>query len=483
MSYSVPSGTYNANQTVTVTPSDAVSGVGVWAVHTYNAGALNYSNQDWTKSNSNLTGYPSYDVTLTEGIWTIYSSVYDNASNIIVQEPNNGDGWHYETYTIDTTPPTVWYSLSEGTYTGTQTLTIIPNDNLTGVGVWAVHVYKDGVKIEEQSNNYLTGQPNFTVTLTEGSTWTIYATVYDNAGNLINQQPNNGTWFYQNYIIQSNGGENLKTLQSTTSTQYLREAYSGDELLRYIGEYSEITNNYICFGTSDVNACTSNPDTYMYRIIGIQKSDNDTLGLKMNQLKIIKATPIKNDDGKVSEGAWSADGNINWDHDRNSVRTYLNTTFLSTIDGTWQTIISNPKWYMGDNGELAATATGMMSNEKTATTNASYKIGLMYASDYYYSWEYPSSWSSEDVNTNSWLHIAHGTSSSPTYPSRAEWTMARFGKYSIHGYYAWAVFNRGFESREPVDNAGALRPVFYLSSNIKISGNGIETSPFIITFT
>ena len=57
-----------------------------------------------------------------------------------------------------------------------------------------------------------------------------------------------------------------------------------DDLRRFVGDYTTVIDNFICFGTNDQNDCKSNMGTYMYRIIGI---DTET-----NELKLIKATKI-----------------------------------------------------------------------------------------------------------------------------------------------------------------------------------------------
>ena len=64
-----------------------------------------------------------------------------------------------------------------------------------------------------------------------------------------------------------------------------------DGMYRYKGTATEVTNNYICFGTDDADTCTEAPETYMYRIIGITDKEDSTINLPSNSLKIIKATP------------------------------------------------------------------------------------------------------------------------------------------------------------------------------------------------
>ena len=208
----------------------------------------------------------------------------------------------------------------------------------------------------------------------------------------------------------------------------------------------------------------------MYRIIGITtKNVNTNLGLVKDQLKIIKATPSN------TSQLWASSNSLNydWDHANATARTYLNRTFLGTITGTvgthnWSDLITSEKWYKGDN----TSATSSKTEVKTLTTG-NYKVGLMYASDYYNSWTY-------DYNTNSWLHITNGMSGST---SANEWTMSRYG---YHGrwseYIAWRVDTSGLlYDNYSMTTALAVRPVFYLTNEISISGEGTESEPFIIS--
>ncbi len=446
VSYSVPGGTYNTNQTVTVTPSDAVSGVGLWMVHAYKNSVFDEVQSSW-----DLTGWPSYNVTLTEGYWTVYSRVYDNTSNIIVQEPNNGDNWFYQNYTIDTTPPTVWYSLSEGTYTGTQTLTIIPSDNLTGVGYWVVHVYKDNVFDSTQSIE-LTGQPSYTVTLTEGSSWTVYASIYDNAGNLITQTPNNGAgWYYQNYTINKPG----KSGQDLINDRYNNAALQDDPvdgLYRYYGTKDQVTNNYICLGPTFEDTCQDGND--MYRIIGITED---------GRIKVIKAKSIGTimlNDTYGAPRKWN----------ETNAYTHLNGDFYNSVNTRIKGLIEYHTWnmekYSGSNNWPSENPTSDSISEGTVQNF----IGLMYATDY------PNAGPNTKKDLTNWLYIQNGWNNiSETY----EFTMTRYGLNSTGYYSVWRV-DDGYIGKTPANATAPLRPVFYLIPNIKLTGTGISSDPFRI---
>ena len=106
---------------------------------------------------------------------------------------------------IDTTLPTVSYSVAGGTYDSYQTIRITPSD--TNYDYMAVQVYKNEAlvytnKIDAKSTSKTTAS-YYDVKLDDEGTWTIYTVVYDKAGNKQNQNPNNGKWYYQTYNIDS----------------------------------------------------------------------------------------------------------------------------------------------------------------------------------------------------------------------------------------------------------------------------------------
>ena len=274
----------------------------------------------------------------------------------------------------------------------------------------------------------------------------------------------------------------LEMLTSTTSEDYLKTVAEDDELLRYVGTQEDVTagrlNNYICFGTYNQETCLGDKETYMYRIIGITTENvNQELGLVSNQLKIIQAYPKDS----ISGIAWNSDSDSNITWNSASVQTeYLNGTFLTSITGTvgthqWSDLISNPKWYIVDNRTSPWTLT--VEEDKT-TFSTNYKVGLLYASDYY-------DGCNKSPNTNCWLYVKNGLSTSASLSGNStslnEWTMSRFGYVSHDNYYyAWVVGSNGGLTLSDLTATFTVRPVFYLIPNITLTGEGTESNPFII---
>lgn len=93
ISYNLVGGTYNSTKSVTVTGSD--SNFSYMNVHVYKNGVY-----DGSRSVNNKTTN-THTVSLdSDGTWTVYTKVYDQAGNKHTMGPDNGDGWYYQTYTI-----------------------------------------------------------------------------------------------------------------------------------------------------------------------------------------------------------------------------------------------------------------------------------------------------------------------------------------------------------------------------------------------
>ena len=97
-----------------------------------------------------------------------------------------------------------------------------------------------------------------------------------------------------------------------------------DGMYRYKGTATQVTNNYICFGTNNTETCKSNPDNFMYRIIGVTSKADNTLGLYANQFKIIKAKYLE------TSQEWYNGDTLDTKWDDSDMKTYLNIPFRFT---------------------------------------------------------------------------------------------------------------------------------------------------------
>ena len=252
------------------------------------------------------------------------------------------------------------------------------------------------------------------------------------------------------------GKETLTLLQSKAGFQEKSGMY------RFVGDASTVKNNYICFGTTNQSDCTSNPNTYMYRIIGMTKTADDAIGLHAGQLKLIKAVPSN------TSQVWhsSASSDVKWE--ASSVKSYLNTTFLDTIkngsNGTyWNKLITSQNWYIQDQTSSPG-ATAEPTGAKTTTPR---QVGLMYGTDYM---------NANGESSSNWLHITNGWSGNTR---KMEWTMSRC-RFAYGETSAWPVGEYGGLYNRGVADPYAIRPVFYLKSGILLTGDGTTTDPFRI---
>lgn len=143
ISYNLAGGTYNTNKTVVVTPNDVGSGYNAMGVHVYK------DNQFISSKSTDATTNSTYSVTLdSDGVWAIYTMVYDNAGNKHTQLPDNGAGFYYQVYTIDTTKPSCTLAVTSGTagnngwYRSNVTIGFSSaTDNLSGVNSYGIGDY------------------------------------------------------------------------------------------------------------------------------------------------------------------------------------------------------------------------------------------------------------------------------------------------------------------------------------------------------
>ena len=265
---------------------------------------------------------------------------------------------------------------------------------------------------------------------------------------------------------------------------------------RYVGSgayNSETTpNNFICFGTSDKTECKNNEAKYMYRIIGVFPDNNGNQHLKLISLKQLRSTYKWNDtDADVDWGSSTLFAGLNGSYFlTNTTYDYLkNNTWLNKIeDWTWSAVNTKTNSDSGPN-YYSITTQEMYLHEMNRSSKSSSigewstptaKIGLMYASDYQMSLGSSSlsyTGSSNDATLKiGWMHQSNNVTTSSSY----DWTISRSG---LNGgdFSAWYVESYGNVNLDCVDYTFGARPVFYLTSDARVSdGNGSYSNPYIL---
>ena len=268
---------------------------------------------------------------------------------------------------------------------------------------------------------------------------------------------------------------------------------------RYVGSgavgASTNPNNFICFGTTNKTECTTNQDKYMYRVLGVFSDSNGN-----NHVKLIKYKQLG------STYAWNADKNSNVLWENSDMYKGLNGNyFLTNItydymqNDTWLNKIENWTWSAVNTQTFTAYAPNynnittsemylheMNRNNKVNTigswTTPVGKVGLMYASDYQMSLG-SNSLSLEGNNSaaqvtlkTGWMH----QSNNDTSTFSVEWTLSSGGS-SGGEYYSWRISDGGYVYYYYTSNTYAVRPVFYLTTNVvHSSGTGSLDDPFVI---
>ncbi len=274
---------------------------------------------------------------------------------------------------------------------------------------------------------------------------------------------------------------------------------AADNGYRYAGANP---NNYVCFGSTT----TPCPVENLYRIIGVLNDNGEY------QVKLIKSdyttSAMLGTDGRDYQGTvaevgmptdyykgdmtqsdiatyhWnydtsvSSNGSNNWTTSEfNTIN--LNKNYWNYLGATWQNLIAPTTWHLGGMTSNGYTAKAFYDGERN---NAGYssnpitytdEIGLMYPSDYGYA-AYPYVWttnlsgySSSSITSDNWL-----------YMGLFEWTITPISAYS---YSAFFLLISGQVDANDANYGLAVRPVFYLNSNVEYNGgSGTESDPFTL---
>ena len=259
---------------------------------------------------------------------------------------------------------------------------------------------------------------------------------------------------------------------------------------RYRGGDSTV-NNYVTF----------NNETW--RIIGIIPTE-DTSGNVENRLKIIK-------DESVGKMKWNKRKDTTTNTYNNwvtaALNTYLNNDYYNTLSSDAQNMIGTTKYYLGGYSDNPNITTDVMWQYERKKINGSdcnstddyqsgtecyyhgtnpimqndvnKKIAIMYASDYGYAASkactsnlYEYNGSANCITTNNWLDKSTDT-----------WLLSQD---SANSYYAFNVLPSGYVNSSNIASGimYAVRPVLYLSSNIKISGGeGTSQKPYMLSIS
>ena len=288
---------------------------------------------------------------------------------------------------------------------------------------------------------------------------------------------------------------------------------AGDNSYRYAGVNS---NNFVCFGSDEATCPTDN----LYRIIGV--FGDNYHGVTGKQLvKLIKydyaTSALLGTDGDYYDtyanwgAVYAGDSTDNLDligvyYWNNTTQTNtwsesllnkinLNTNFINNIGSPWANKIATITWKVGGNikeninyGTPATAYTNEITNPAESTTYSA-KVGLMYVSDYGFAAS-PSAWTTTLNNYDGYddNNVAI-KDTNWMYSGLYEWPITRASSSSSLVYYIHRIgfvtymtlISSDGPSKFGVDYVGAIRPTFFLTSDINyVSGSGSMSDPIIL---
>ncbi len=268
---------------------------------------------------------------------------------------------------------------------------------------------------------------------------------------------------------------------------------------RYVGSgaigTSTNPDNFICFGTTDKAVCTANQDKYMYRVLGVFSDAKGNNHVKLIKYKQLVSTTWNSTNADANWGDSTLYASLNGSGFlTNTIYDYLQNTEWSNKIENWTWSAVNTKSNSNDGPDYFNGLTPshiylheMNRSTKTSTvgewTNPVAKIGLMYASDYTLSLGSSAlaitggTFDNRATLKTGWMHPSNNDTTKYSW----EWTLSRYGAYSDY-FPAWNVDSDGDVNNGRANGAIAIRPVFYLTSDVKITadGNGSLENPFIL---
>ena len=362
-----------------------------------------------------------------------------------------------------------------------------------------------------------TNDTNLDITVTFG-----LAYGFENGGDLILPEGKNWILKYLSDGIASTYIQNLYNDGSAITTANIGGSTSNPQVHLNTTQGIMLDNNgeYRYYGADPDNYVWYNDELWRIISVGnVKSSATDTVG--ETRVKIVKADILKDDNNLSAYSYDSSASTINSGYGVNDwsqadLMTELNSLYLNSTSGTC---------YTGSNNTTTAcnfTNTGLNEEARSLTADALYYLGGsstysgIYANDYYTfergtevwggasdqtcsdgacpratTWTgrvgiiYPSDYAYAtdlSVCTKDVLNYDRDTNCKSKdwllYSSNYQWTISPYSGYASS---AFRVLSDGYVNVRNVYNAGAVRPVQYLRSEVTIvEGEGTTEKPYIL---
>ncbi len=274
--------------------------------------------------------------------------------------------------------------------------------------------------------------------LEAGTEYTFYIYVSDNSGRISDKTK---TYTFSTKALL--GGKYVESKKPTELSDHIV-----GEMYRFQGKD---INNYICINGTGSTCNTSDSD--MYRIIGIDEDGN---------MKV-----VANNDIGFSRWHKTSLANTLWS--QSNLYDYLNSTVYTGLDTKVKFKILKTKWksLTSNNVDMAG---NLLYDQENGTNNVNSDenyIGLIQVSDYYLA-QSDTADCFRSFACDNWL----------TPVTHNYWTITRYGSNGQY-YYAWELYTDGRTSGKRLEENSYVRPSFWLSSDVTLTGSGKSDDPFI----
>ena len=232
---------------------------------------------------------------------------------------------------------------------------------------------------------------------------------------------------------------------------------------------TEALTDYRYIGNDPYNYVTFNNE--LWRIIGVFTVE-DASGNKEQRIKIIRNESIGN-------YAWASNDVNEWT--TASLNTYLNGDYYNGLSEEAKSMIGDTKYYLGGSASYSGYSGSTYYAFERGTevysgrsTNWIGKIGLMYPSDYAYTY-------ANGVDNTCYTDTSYCNTSTPSsgwlYKGATEWLISPYSGNSFNAFRFISSGYVGIISRVAVSLG--VRPSAYLISDIQLDkGMGTEIDPY-----
>ncbi len=255
------------------------------------------------------------------------------------------------------------------------------------------------------------------------------------------------------------------------------------EATQTTGWSEEERKDYRYIGNEPNNYITFNDETW--RIIGVFTVENES-GEKEQLMKIIRDQSIGILNWNSSDvNEWSTASLqklLNGDY-YNQTGSYTSTASVKGLSTTARSQIAKVKWYLGSTSAYSGLGGPDYYNFERGTTVYSshttsiiQNVGLMYPSDYVYTYAK----GVNDICYTNGYNCNHGISSAGwLFNGADQWTLSPFADSRSHAFHIYANVSIDFVNGI---NGLPVRPVVFLDSKIAITGgDGSESNPYTLS--